>query len=154
MSRRSSPASAKPCARFKERGTEVDIISATPYGKWNVPAELLKREFLGMNTEEVAYFDRHEFEKDSALVKRNLAAIATSIGAILYEPETYLCEQHRCPTLGDDGAPLFRDLGHYRATAVRTDRFNFFDAALGINRQYGALPAAGVNQQYSALPTP
>jgi hypothetical protein len=37
---------------------------------------------------------------------------------------------------------------------VRSDRFNFFDAAVGVDRQYGALPAAGMNQQYSALPTP
>ncbi len=52
--------------KLKERGTEVVIISATPYGKWNVPAELLKRQFLGMDTQEVAYFDKGQFEKDSA----------------------------------------------------------------------------------------
>jgi hypothetical protein len=35
---------------------------------------------------------------------------------------------------------------------VRTDRFNFFDAAVGIGRQYGALPAPAASKQYTALP--
>ena len=140
--------------KLKERGTEVVIVSATPYGKWDVPAELLKRQFLGMETEEIAYFDRGQFEKDSALVKRNLVAMASAIGATLFEPLDYLCDEHRCPTLDADGTPYFRDVDHYRAGAVRSDRFNFFDAAVGVDRQYGALPAAGMNQQYSALPTP
>jgi hypothetical protein len=127
--------------KFKERGTEVVIVSATPYGKWNVPAELLKRQFLGMDTQELAYFDRGQFESESALIKRNLVAIASAIGATLYEPVDYLCDEHRCPTLDGDGVPYFRDLGHYRAAAVRSDRFGFFDAAVGINKRYGALPA-------------
>jgi peptidoglycan/LPS O-acetylase OafA/YrhL len=121
--------------KLKERGTEVVIVSATPYGKWNVPAELLKRQFLGMNTQDVAYFDRGQFEKDSALVKRSLVAMASAIGATLFEPLDYLCDEHRCPTVDVDGVPYFRDMGHYRAGAVRTDRFGFFDAAVGINEQ-------------------
>jgi hypothetical protein len=127
--------------KFKERGTEVVIVSATPYGKWNVPAELLKRRFLGMDIQDVAYFDRGQFEKDSALVNDHLAAIASTIGATFLRPEDYLCEAHRCPTLDSAGAPYFRDLGHYSGAAVRTDRFGFFDAAVGINKQYSALPA-------------
>ncbi len=127
--------------KFKERGTEVVIVSATPYGKWNVPAELLKRQFLGMDTREIAFFERAEFEKESALVKRNLVAIASAIGATFFEPVDYLCDAQQCPTLDGDGVPYFRDMGHYRAAAVRTDRFGFFDAAAGINKQYSALPA-------------
>jgi hypothetical protein len=126
--------------KFKERGTEVVIVSATPYGKWNVPAELLKRQFLGMETQEIAYFDRGRFEKDSALVKRNLVAMASAIGATLFEPLDYLCDEHRCPTIDADGVPYFRDMGHYRAGAVRTARFGFFDTAVGANKQYSALP--------------
>ena len=126
--------------KFRERGTEVVIVSATPYGKWNVPAELLKRQFLGMDTQDVAYFDRAPFEKDSALVNRNLVAIASAIGATFVDPVDYLCDAHQCPTLDADGVPYFRDMGHYRAGAVRTDRFGFFDAAVGINKQYSALP--------------
>ncbi len=126
--------------KFRERGTEVVIVSATPYGKWNVPAELLKRQFLGMDMQDVAYFDRAPFEKDSALVNRNLVAIASAIGATFVDPVDYLCDAHQCPTLDADGVPYFRDMGHYRAAAVRTDRFGFFDAAVGINKQYSALP--------------
>jgi peptidoglycan/LPS O-acetylase OafA/YrhL len=127
--------------KFTEHGTEVVIVSATPYGKWNVPAELLKRQFLGMDIQDVAFFDRGQFEKDSALVTRHLTAIASSIGATFFRPEDYLCDSHRCPTLDGAGVPYFKDLGHYSAAAVRTDRFGFFDAAVGINNQYSALPA-------------
>ena len=72
-------------------------------------------------------------------MKRNLEAIASAIGATLYQPEDYLCDEHRCPTLDSDGVPYFRDLGHYRAAAVRTDRFRASSTRrVGLNKQYGA----------------
>jgi hypothetical protein len=107
----------------------------------NVPSELLKRQFLGMDLEPVAYFDRDQFEQEEALVKRRLVALAAAIGATLVQPLEFLCEAHRCPTLDGDGVPYYRDAGHFRAAAVRTDRFAFFDAALGVNRQFSAVAA-------------
>jgi hypothetical protein len=124
--------------KFRERGTEVVIVTATPYGKWNVPAELLKRQFLGMDVQDIAWFDRDQFEREEALVRRNLVALAAEIGATLFVPADYLCEAHRCPTLDGDGVSTYRDEGHFRAAAVRTDRFGFFDDAVGVNRQYSA----------------
>jgi hypothetical protein len=66
--------------------------------------------------------------------------MASAIGATFVDPVDYLCDAHQCPTLDADGVSYFRDMAHYRAGAVRTDRFGFFDAAVGINKQYSALP--------------
>lgn len=124
---------------LKERGAEIVIVSTTPYGPLDVPTELLKRQFLGLDTQEVAFIDRDRFERDSALTKRNLVALAAAIGAKFVEPVDFLCGEHQCPTIGGDGQSYFRDTGHYRAAAVRADRFRFFDEAVGINEQYSSL---------------
>jgi peptidoglycan/LPS O-acetylase OafA/YrhL len=124
---------------LRERGAKIVIVSTTPYGPLDVPSELLKRQFLGLDTQEVAFIDRDKFEKDSALTKRNLVALAMAIGAKFIEPVDFLCGEHLCPTIGGDSQSYFRDKGHYRAAAVRTDRFRFFDEALGINEQYSSV---------------
>ncbi|VFU10753.1 acyltransferase family protein [Methylocella tundrae] len=127
---------------FRDRGAEVVLVSATPYGEWDVPSELLKRQFLGMDLQAISYFDRDQFDKTASLVNRNLAAIAASIGATLIDPAKFLCEEHRCPAIDPDGVSYYRDNGHFRAAAVRTDRFHFFDEAVGVNKQYtSVLPA-------------
>jgi peptidoglycan/LPS O-acetylase OafA/YrhL len=125
--------------QFKARGTEIVLVSATPFGKFNVPAELLKRQFFGLDLDPVAWFDRDQFEREEALAKGNLVTLASSVGATLVEPVDYLCEAHRCPTIDGDGVPYYRDNGHFRAGAVRTGRFDFFDAAVGVNKQYSAV---------------
>ena len=124
---------------LRERGANIVIVSTTPYGPLDVPSELLKRQFLGLDTHEVAFIDRDKFEKDSALTKRNLVALASAIGAKFVEPVDFLCDAHQCPTIGGDGQSYFQDTRHYRAAAVRADRFRFFDEALGINEQYSSL---------------
>jgi peptidoglycan/LPS O-acetylase OafA/YrhL len=126
---------------FRRRGTEVALVSATPYGQIDVPSELLKRQFLGLGTADIAFIDRDQFEQNAALVKGNLVALAAATGATLYDPLDFLCDAHRCATLDPDGVPYFRDLGHYRAGAVRADRFAFFDGAAGLNKQYSAIAA-------------
>ncbi len=126
---------------FKDRGADVAIVSTTPYGSLDVPAELLKRQFLGRDIEAVSFFDREKFDRESIIVKARLAALASSVGARLIDPVDFLCDRHRCPTVGPDGVSYYRDNGHYRAAAVRDKRFRFFDDAVGVNDQLSAVPA-------------
>ncbi len=92
---------------LKERGAEIVIVATTPYGALDVPTELLKRQFLGLDTRGVAFFDRDKFEADLSLTKRNLLALASKIGAKFVDPVDFLCDEHRCPAIDRNGEILF-----------------------------------------------
>lgn len=126
---------------FRKRGIEIVIVSATPYGDWDVPSELLKRQFLGVDTQDIEYIDRDKFEKNIAPLKERLISLASSIGGKFVDPLDFLCKERRCATIDENAIPYYRDNGHFRAGAVRSARFRFLDDALGANEQYSALPA-------------
>lgn len=123
---------------FKERGTEIVIVGATPSSRWDVPVELAKRRFWGGDTKEVEYIDRNEFETKSAATKSRLVTLASSLGSKFVDPLDFLCEADRCPTVDKDGVPYFRDEGHFRSGAVKTTRFQFLDDAAGVNNRLSA----------------
>jgi len=126
---------------LRKRGSEVVIISPTPFGNWNVPVELAKRKFLGLDTADVEFFDRDYFEKFFFPIKSRLISLAASVGGSFIDPADYLCEAHRCPTTDEDGAPLYRDRNHFRATAVLAPRFRYLDDAASVPTRLSAVPA-------------
>ena len=128
---------------FKNRGVEIVFVSATPHGGWDVPLELLKRQFWGVDATDIKFINRDDLEQGFQPVKSRLKTLASSLGAKFVDPLDFLCDGHRCPTFDEDGVPYFRDRGHLRAGAVRTTRFRFLDDAAGINEQFSAnLPSS------------
>jgi SGNH domain (fused to AT3 domains) len=125
---------------FRNRGVEIVIVGATPSGHWNVPAELVRRKFLGVDTQNIEFIDRDEYETSFAPMKSRLISLASSIGAEFVNPLEFLCDNHRCPTVDKDGESLFVDEGHFRSAAVRTSRFQFLDDAAGVNNRVSAVP--------------
>lgn len=118
---------------FRDRGAEIAIVGATPSGHWNVPAEFAKRRFLGLDTQNIEYIDRVEFEAKYAPIKSRLKSLASSIGAKFVDPLDFLCDKYRCPTVDSDGVPLFSDgYFHFRSSVVKTSRFQFLDEASGV----------------------
>ncbi len=132
---------------LRKRGVEIAFVSATPIGKWDIPPELLKRQFLRLDTMELEYIDRDEIEKPILPLKSRLIALASSLEAKFIEPLDFLCDEHRCPTIADDGVPYFRDQGHYRAGAVREPQFRFYDDALGLTALSDATSAPQANNR-------
>ncbi|WP_162180383.1 acyltransferase family protein [Methylocapsa aurea] len=130
--------------QLQKRGAEIAFVSSTPYGRWDVPMELLKRRFLGMDTAEIAYVDRDKFEAASGPLKSLLISMATSIGAKFIDPLDFLCDGRLCPTIDENGLSYFQDTGHLRASTVRTKRFHYLDDAAGATNQYSAMPVAGI----------
>ena len=123
---------------FKNRGAEIVIVGATPRGEWDVPVELAKRKFLRLDTQNIETIDRDEFDAHAAPIKSRLISLASSIGAKFVDPLDFLCENHRCPTVDEDGVPYYRDKGHFRSGAVTTARFQFLDEAAGLKRRLSA----------------
>jgi peptidoglycan/LPS O-acetylase OafA/YrhL len=117
---------------FRDRGAEIVIVGATPSGHWNVPAELARRRFLGLDTQNIEYIDRVEFEAKAAPLKSRLKSLASSIDAKFVDPLDFLCDNHRCPTVDWDGVPYFFDRYHFRSGAIKTSRFQYLDEAAGV----------------------
>ena len=123
---------------FKNCGAEIVIVGATPRGEWDVPVELAKRKFLRLDTQNIETIDRDEFDAHAAPIKSRLISLASSIGAKFVDPLDFLCENHRCPTVDEDGVPYYRDRGHFRSGAVTTARFQFLDEVAGLKRRLSA----------------
>jgi peptidoglycan/LPS O-acetylase OafA/YrhL len=130
---------------FRKRGTEIVIVSSTPIGDWDVPMELLKRQFWQADTKDIASIDREEFERWSAPVKGRLMSLASAIGGKFVDPLDFLCFNNRCPAIDENGVSYFRNRAHFRAAAVRTSRFQFLDEVAGLSTQFSATPAASKN---------
>jgi hypothetical protein len=130
---------------FRKRGIEIVIVSTTPYGSWDVPKELLKRQFWEADTKDIESIDRGEFERWSAPVKGRLISLAAAIGGEFVDPLDFLCFDNRCPAIDENGVPYFRDHAHFRAAAVRSSRFQFLDEVVGIGIQVSAIPVASEN---------
>jgi peptidoglycan/LPS O-acetylase OafA/YrhL len=123
---------------LKNRGTDIVFVGATPSGQWNVPSELAKRRFLGMDTSEIEFIDRSDYDRYAYPVKSRLIALAASIGGKFVDPLDFLCDNQRCPTVDAEGTPYFKDESHYRGAAVRTSRFQFLDDATGLRERVSA----------------
>ena len=130
---------------FRNRGAEIVIVGATPRGDWDVPVELAKRKFLRLDTQYIETIDRDAFEELAAPIKSRLISLASSIGAKFIDPLDFLCDNHRCPTVDEDGVPYFRDRGHFRSGAVTRARFQFLDEAAGLKRSLSAASVPAVN---------
>jgi peptidoglycan/LPS O-acetylase OafA/YrhL len=136
---------------LKNRGTQIVIVGATPSGRWNVPTELAKRRFLGMDTTDIEYIDRATFDDRAYPVKSRLMALAASIGEKFVDPVEFLCDQQRCPTVDSEGVPYFKDDCHYRSATVRTSRFQFLDDVMGPRKRVSTAPTIGSSLQSSNL---
>jgi hypothetical protein len=130
---------------FRNRGAEIVIVGATPRGDWDVPVELAKRKFLRLDTQFIETIDRDAFEELAAPIKSRLISLASSIGAKFIDPLDFLCDNHRCATVDEDGVPYFRDRGHFRSGAVTRARFQFLDEAAGLKRSLSAASVPAVN---------
>jgi peptidoglycan/LPS O-acetylase OafA/YrhL len=130
---------------FRNRGAEIVIVGATPRGDWDVPVELAKRKFLRLDTQFIETIDRDAFEELAAPIKSRLISLASSIGAKFIDPLDFLCDNHRCATVDEDGVPYFRDRGHFRSGAVTRARFQFLDEAAGLKRSLSAASVPAIN---------
>lgn len=128
---------------LQSRGAKIVIIGATPSGQLNVPIELAKRKFLGMDTKDMEYIDRAAYEAIAGPIKSRLIALASALGAKFIDPLDFLCDDGRCPTVDSAGMPYFKDDCHYRASAVKTARFQFLDDAAGLSSRVSATPQPG-----------
>jgi peptidoglycan/LPS O-acetylase OafA/YrhL len=117
-------------ARLKKNGKQVYLILPTPRGEAFDPAVLVKRSFeTGFWVQQRVA--RSDVDVDLEPLSFRLASIASSQGAVPIKPVDYLCQKSYCPTLADDGMPVYTDNSHLRPAYVR-EHATFLDPIVSI----------------------
>ncbi|MFO1205646.1 MAG: acyltransferase family protein [Burkholderiales bacterium] len=111
---------------FRRGGLAVSLVLPEPLVNYNVPRELARRRFLGVDEAEVVSvaYDRHSAE--TGAVRAGLLEVANVVDASVADPEQHLCHHGRCWLVDERGMPIVRDANHYRASWVAT-RAHFLD---------------------------
>ncbi|MGU3361791.1 acyltransferase family protein [Methylobacterium sp. M6A4_1b] len=112
---------------IRQRGTEIVLVLPFPRMKDDLTMEISKRIFRGSSIADLHTIDRAGFESRNAAIEARLRTLARRVAAKVVDPVASLCGPETCPALDARGYPLYRDSNHFRATAIRTDRFRFLD---------------------------
>ena len=113
----------------------VVLILQIPVGDDLDPLRMVDRSVLklgfGINA---APLSRREVMRAVQRVDSQLVAIAKHAGAEIIDPLDSLCGPTTCPTLDENGAPMYRDAGHLRPSYVRAN-VHFLDDTVVLNGQ-------------------
>lgn len=63
-------------------------------------------------------------------ITSQLARISQQAGAEYVDPVQFMCQGGRCPLVGSDGSPLYKDGSHLRPVTVRGDAMGWLDSVL------------------------
>jgi len=112
-------------ARLRGQGVEVVLFGQTPRGQAADPAELYRQEFWS-RTLSPSPLQRADVLADAEPVRDRLAQAAAATGAPLVDQLSLLCPLGPCPVV-DAGRALYKDGGHFRASATPDERFAYLD---------------------------
>ncbi len=112
--------------RWRQRGIRVYILMSNPAGRQFVPQNQVRRlPFLQPPPDSVKR-SRVEINLDAQTWVRVLAHLS---GAQLIDPLNSFCDAQSCPTVDDEGDPLYKDEDHMRPqTAI--DSASFIDQTI------------------------
>ena len=72
---------------------------------------------------------RYELAELTAPIDGRLRRIADTVGAAVIDPTEWLCSPSLCPSVDENGRPLYKDESHLRASVAR-ERFRAVDGYL------------------------
>ena len=104
-------------------GLKVTILLPPPYATYDLPSELARRRFLGLDRTTLEHLPRAEQEANRAPVEQRLRLLLGTPGIRLLDPFDLLCTPGHCDTVDSEGFPLFRDSDHVRASVLAKSRF-------------------------------
>jgi hypothetical protein len=105
---------------LRAAGKSVYVILSNPAGKefdpsWRLPSRLPWRNAQSVPNE----VPLAEVRRRTASVNVRLNRAAAIAGASVIDPVEELCSDSACPTIANDGSPLYMDDNHLRASIVR-----------------------------------
>ena len=113
-------------AKFRSSGKRVYLVLPVPKGDAFEPSRIVKRSFTLSGFFVVQRLRLSEVDPWAKGIGARLRNIAASHGAVAIDPTDYICRLGDCPTLADDGLPLYCDGSHLRSGYVR-EQVRFLD---------------------------
>jgi peptidoglycan/LPS O-acetylase OafA/YrhL len=107
-------------------GRNVYLILPIPIGDDFDPSHLIVRGFSNFGIARTQV-ERPKVVRELQDINAGLRKVAETTGAIVVDPVDYVCDERVCPTLMEDGSPVYKDAGHLRPTFVR-ERITFLDS--------------------------
>lgn len=113
---------------LRKLGKRTIVISSIPAGDAFAPAARIERTFYGVHLLPARQPTRQEAMAPQAEVLAQLARAARESGSELIDPARYLCTP-RCVSASENGAPIYKDSTHFRASYTR-EHATFIDDIL------------------------
>jgi hypothetical protein len=113
-------------AKYEELGKRVYVVLPIPRGEAFAPSSLVKRSILDLGFVVQKQIDRASVDALLEPASSRLIQIAKSTGATIINPVPFVCHSDYCPTLADDGLPVYTDGSHLRPAFVR-EHITFLD---------------------------
>ena len=118
---------------YRRIGRRVYLILPVPRGEAFDPSVLVKRSLLDFGFVIQEQVERAQVDANVAPIAARLESIAHATGATVLDPVPVVCKERYCPTLADDGMPVYTDNNHLRPAYVR-EHMTFLDAILTTNQ--------------------
>lgn len=124
-----------------KQGILVAILGPTPFSKQSYvdeKARELTSQRLPLRLRRPSDFpdivsgfiDENSFRSGAKPITDRLAKLARNSGAEYIDTESMLCSTGRCPLVGSDGTPLYKDTSHLRPGTVKSERLAWLDSVL------------------------
>jgi peptidoglycan/LPS O-acetylase OafA/YrhL len=109
---------------------ETYLLLNIPAGTSADPRSMIHRDlFSGHFSYQRPVLTRKAVLDNGGELRGKLISIAHQAGAVVIDPLDFLCPDKECPTLAEDGRPVYRDANHLRAFFV-IERASFIDETL------------------------
>jgi peptidoglycan/LPS O-acetylase OafA/YrhL len=111
--------------RLEARGVAVTLIGPQPRSQAAQPRVRYQQQFFGQPT--ASWQPAAEIAAAEAATRSQLLRVARETGATLVDPLQGFCPAGRCPLVDGASRGLYRDSGHFRASAVAQPAFAYLD---------------------------
>ena len=139
---------------YRSLGRKVYLILPIPANKEFNPGYMVRRSLLDLDFK-ITHAPVERRDVDAALVSvvSHLVAIGRSTGATAINPVDYLCQWNTCPTVAEDGSPIYWDDHHIRPSYVR-EHIVFLDSIVELpeRRENEGEPLTTTLRQDANLP--
>jgi hypothetical protein len=118
-------------SEFSRAGKKVYLVLNIPTGSEIDPKNMVQRSLLpfGFKINKTGIQKSALLGKNNSQVHQRLIDIATNSGAKIIDPLDYLCTEDLCPSLTEDGEPIYKDAAHIRPFFSR-ERVKFLDETI------------------------
>jgi peptidoglycan/LPS O-acetylase OafA/YrhL len=116
--------------RLSDSGKRVYVVLDNPVDSAFDPASMLRSRLPGFRAKDpLTSVPRSRVVERSRAVNARLIRAARIGGATVIDPVDFLCGPTACPTVSNQGKPIYRDNNHMRASFVR-ERATYIDSVL------------------------